>query len=182
MGILARSSVLVCLATGWGSLLLAQASGTEIVAKVGFIDVERVAVESKAGQEELARLKNVREQKTAEGETLKQEAQDLQTQIDDGRLSLPEGEMVELEKQLEDKMLALRRFADDAERVLQKEQEQAFARIEREVMPIIARVSEEQGFTLVFNKWESGLIYATEQADITDLILKLYDASVTEKE
>lgn len=172
-----RSSVVLCLIVTLGSVLVAQESNTPRPIRVGVIDVQRLVVESKTGKEVLDDLKNLREQKSAEGETLQQEVQDLQTRVQDGRQALSDGKVSELEKQLEDKLIELRRFADDTERVLQKEQDQAFARIEREVMPIIARVGEEQGFTLLFNKYESGLVFATEQVDITDLILVLYDES-----
>ncbi len=35
-------------------------------------------------------------------------------------------------------------------------------------MPVINQVGKEQGYTLIFRKFESGLIYADEAVDITD--------------
>jgi len=177
MSILGRSSVALCLMAVLGVGLQAQDNDGSSRTKVGVIDVQRLVVESKTGKTVLGQLRNLREQKTAEGEVLQQEIQDIQTRLQDGRQALSDDKVVELEKELENKLIELRRFADDAERVLQKEQDQAFARIERDVMPIIARVGEEQGFTLLFNKYESGLVFATEQVDITDLILQLFDAN-----
>lgn len=178
MSILGRSSVVLYLLAALGSVLPAQDSDLGGPTKVGIIDVQRLVIESKTGKEVLEELKNLREQKTAEGEVLQQEIRDLQARLQDGRQALSDDKVVELEKRLEDKLIELRRFADDADRILQKEQDQAFARIERDVMPIIARVGEEQGFTLLFNKYESGLVFATEQVDITNLILRLYDENV----
>jgi len=177
MSILGRSSVALCLMAVLGAVLHAQDNDGGSRTKVGVIDVQRLVVESKTGKTVLGQLRNLREQKTAEGEVLQQEIQDIQARLQDGRHALSDDKVVELEKELENKLIELRRFADDAERVLQKEQDQAFARIERDVMPIIARVGEEQGFTLLFNKYESGLVFATEQVDITDLILQLFDAN-----
>lgn len=182
MWISTRWSVGLCLAMAWAGAVSAQETASSSTTKIGIIDVQRLVSESRTGKEVLDRLRNLREQKAAEGDAMKQEVQDLQARLQEGRRSMSEERLVELEKQLEDKMLELRRFADDADRMLQKEQDQAFARIEREVMPIIARVGDEQGFTLLFNKFESGLIYAAEPTDITDLILQLYDESVSEKE
>ena len=177
MSILGRSSVALCVMAVLGSILPAQDSDGAAPTKVGVIDVQRLVVESKTGKTVLGELRNLREQKTAEGEVIQQEVQDLQARLRDGRQALSDDKIVELEKELENKLIELRRFADDAERVLQKEQDQAFARIERNVMPIIVRVGEEQGFTLLFNKYESGLVFAAEQVDITDLILQLFDAN-----
>ena len=51
-----------------------------------------------------------------------------------------------------------------------------FAAIERQVMPIINDVGTELGYTLIFNKFESGLVFALDSADITDMILQRFDS------
>ena len=169
-------SVLVI--AGWGGVARAQTAAGAQQMKVGVIDVQRLVFESATGKEAIERLKNLREQKTAEGAGLQQEIEDLQQRVADGRLSLSEDRIADLEKQLEDKMIMLRRFSDDADRELQKEQEESFGRIEKQVMPIISAVGAEQGYTMIFNKFNSGLLFAEDQVDITDLILQRFDASV----
>lgn len=158
----------------------AQGDATVAPMKVAVIDVQRLVFESATGKEVIERLKNLREQKSAEGAGLQQEIEDLQQRVADGRLSLSEDRLADLEKELEDKMILLRRFSDDADRELQKEQEEAFSRIERQVMPIISAVGAEEGFTVIFNKFNSGLLYAEDQVDITDLILERFNDSVQE--
>ncbi|HXO20202.1 MAG TPA: OmpH family outer membrane protein, partial [Thermoanaerobaculia bacterium] len=49
--------------------------------------------------------------------------------------------------------------------------------IDQRVMPVINQVGKEQGYTLIFRKFESGLIYADEAIDITDLVIKRLDAA-----
>ena len=159
------------------ALAQAESSGGQQM-KVAVIDVQRLVFESSSGKEAIEKLKNLREQKTAEGAGLQQEIEDLQQRVADGRLSLSEDRIADLEKQLEDKMIMLRRFSDDADRELQKEQEESFARIERQVMPIISSVGAEEGYTMIFNKFNSGLLFAEDQVDITDLILQRFDSSV----
>jgi hypothetical protein len=44
-------------------------------------------------------------------------------------------------------------------------------------MTIINQVGTELGYTMIFNKFESGLVYAQEGVDITDLILQRFDSS-----
>ena len=173
-----RARVLFCLTGACGLLAIAQSEAIAAEIQVGVIDVQRLVLESRRGQVILDRLKNLREQNTAEGEILQQEIQLLQGRHQEAGASLSAERLAELEKELEEKIIEFRRFADDAERVLEKEQDDAFARIEREVMPIIDRVGREQGFTLMFNKYESGLVFAADEVDITDLILQLYDESV----
>ena len=173
-----RARALSCLICAMGFFAVAQTDAIAADTRVGVIDVQRLVLESRRGQVILDQLKNLREQKAAEGEILQQEIQMLQGRLQEAGASLSAERMAELEKELEEKIIEFRRFADDAERVLEKEQDDAFARIEREVMPIIDRVGREQGFTLLFNKYESGLVFAADEVDITGLILQLYDESV----
>jgi Skp family chaperone for outer membrane proteins len=44
-------------------------------------------------------------------------------------------------------------------------------------MPVINQAGKELGYTLIFRKFESGLIYADEAVDITDSIIKRLDAA-----
>ncbi|GMU66486.1 MAG: hypothetical protein AMXMBFR36_27600 [Acidobacteriota bacterium] len=145
--------------------------------KIAVIDVRRLVTDSVAGKEALARLKTLQDQKVAEART-KQEAIDaLRKRLNEGRLSLADDKIAELEKQLEDQVTAYRRFQEDAERELNKTQEQSFAEIERRVAPIIEQAGREGGYTLIFNKYQSGLVYADEASDITSQIVTRFDAA-----
>jgi outer membrane protein len=145
--------------------------------KIAVIDVRRLVTDSVAGKEALAKLKTLQEQKVAEAKS-KQEAIDaLRKRLNEGRLSLADDKIAELEKQLEDQVTSYRRFQEDAERELNKTQEQSFAEIERRVAPIIEQAGREGGYTLIFNKYQSGLVYADEAADITSDIVRRFDAA-----
>ena len=160
---------------------LAQPSATSTTT-VAVIDVQRLVLESAKGQAALTRLRNLTEQKQAEADALQQEIQDLQTRVQAGRVSLSEERLAELEKELEDKIIGYQRFESDAEREMQEEQATAFADIENEMMPIITQAGEELQHTLVFNKFSSGLLFAKEEVDITDLILERYNAATAGEE
>ena len=144
--------------------------------KIGIIDVTRLVTDSAAGKEVLGMLQQLSESKGADLQVLANELESLQAQINEGRLSLSEARISELERQIEDKTIAFRRARDDADRQLQEMQAERFGEIERQVMPIINEVGAASGYTLIFNKFESGLVYAQGTADITDEILQRFDA------
>ncbi|MDH3255892.1 MAG: OmpH family outer membrane protein [Acidobacteriota bacterium] len=145
--------------------------------KFGVINVGRLLEESQAGQEALQRLKNLREQKEAEAKGQEDKIKGLRDRINEGRLSLSEEKLAEMQKELEEQIISYQRFQDDAQREFQKLQVGIFENIQRQVMPIITAAGKEQGFTMIFNKFESGLVFAVEEIDITDLILEKFDAS-----
>ncbi len=144
--------------------------------KVAVINTEQVLLESETGKAALADLRKLREAKEAEGQALQQEVEDLRKRLSEGRLSLAEDKIAELEQQLEEKGIELRRFQDDASRELNKRRDDVLAAIDRKVLPIINQVGSEQGYSLIFRKFESGLVFASEEVDITAEIIRRLDA------
>lgn len=145
--------------------------------KVAVIDVRRLVTDSVAGKESLARLRKLQEDRVTEAKTKQDEIEQLRKRLGEGRLSLSDDKIAEMEKQLEEKVTGFRRFQEDAEKELNKSQELAFAEIERRVAPIIEQAGKEGGYTLMFNKYQSGLVYADEAADITNQIIQRFDAA-----
>jgi outer membrane protein len=151
------------------------------VTRVAVIDVRRLVTDSVAGKEAIAKLRQLQDQRISEGRSKQEEIEQLRKRINDGRMSLAEDRLAQLERELEEKMTALRRFQEDAERELNKSREAAFGEIERRVGPIIEQVGTEGGYTLIFNKFESGLVFAADSADITDEIIRRFDAQVAKE-
>jgi len=145
--------------------------------KIAVINTEQILLESQAGKKAIADLKKVQDQKEAELGAKQEEIKALQAKIDSGRLSLTQDKLADMEKQLEDKVIAARRLQDDASRDLNKRKDDVLGAVDQRVMPIINQLGKEQGFTLIFRKFESGLIYADEAVDITPMVIQRLDAA-----
>ncbi len=143
--------------------------------KVAVIDVQRVVSESDPGKEALQKLAGLRDAKAQEGQTLQQELQALRDQFSKQQLTLSEQRLEELQKQIQDKGIALQRFQDDATRELEEVRTKELGRLEQQIMPIINDIGQEQGLTLIFNKFQSGLVYADETVDITDEVIRRFN-------
>jgi len=145
--------------------------------KIAVIDTEQSLLSSPTGKKALADLKKLQEQKEGEIRTKAQELKDLQTKISEGRLSLAQDKLADLGKQYEEKEISLRRFQDDATRELNKKRDEILGQIDQRVMPVINQAGKEMGYTLIFRKFESGLIYADEAIDITNAIIQRLDGA-----
>jgi outer membrane protein len=155
----------------------AQAPAGAGAIKIAVIDTERVLLASETGKKALTDLKKLQEAKENEVKAKQQEIKDLQTKVQDGRMSLAQDKLSEMEKQLEDKVIALRRLQDDATRELNKKRDDVLAQIDQKVMPVINQAGKDLGYTLIFRKFESGLIYADEAIDITNQIIQRLDGA-----
>ena len=157
---------LVCV----GSPVLAQQ-------KIAVIDVARIMTESKRGQEVVRQLEKLQVDKRAELDDLNNEMVELRNRIQEGRLSLAEDALEKLRMQLQEMAVKLERAREDAERELQAMQQNDIKKVEDDVLPIIQEVGRELGYTLIFNKFQSGLVFAADEVDITDEILARFNAA-----
>lgn len=166
---LSAVAVAAALALGAAAPLAAQGQ------KIAIIDTERILTASATGKTALESLTALREQKTQQGKALETQLTDLQNRLQEGRLSLSDDKIAELQRQVEDKALEMRRFQDDANRELATRRDEVLAQVDEKVMPVINRFGQEQGYDLIFRKFESGLIYAADAVDITDEVIAALD-------
>jgi outer membrane protein len=145
--------------------------------KVAVIDVQRVVAESDPGKEAIQKLKAISDAKIQEGQAMQQEMATLQDQYNKQRFTVSEVRMAEMSKELEDKSIAIRRFEDDAKRELDEVRRRELGGLEERILPIINQIGVEEGITLIFNKFQSGLVYADEAVDITDDVIRRFNTA-----
>jgi len=161
----------------WLVALVALAVPATAQISVAVIDVQRVVTDSDPGKESLQRLRTLQDEKIAEGRTLQSELEGLRDQVNKQRLTLSEQKLAEMSGQIEDKTIALQRFEDDAKRSLEEARRTALGRLEERIMPIINQIGKERGLTLIFNKFQSGLVYADDAVDITDDVIRRFNTA-----
>ena len=149
--------------------------------RIAVIDTEKILLSSAAGKKAMADLKKLQETKENDLRARAQELKDLQAKINDGRLSLAQDKLADMAKQAEEKDIQLRRAQDDANRELTKKRDDMLAQIDERVMPVINKVGHELGYTLIFRKFESGLIYADDAVDITGIVVQRLDSAAQGK-
>ena len=144
--------------------------------KIAIIDTEQVLLGSQAGKQALADLKRLQETKEAEGRDKASKLKDLQTRLAETRAGLSQPEIEELTRQIEGLTNDLRSFQDAASRELNQRRDGMLGSIDQQVMPVINQIGKEQGYTLIFRKFESGLIYADDSIDITATVIQRLDS------
>ncbi|MFN2387657.1 MAG: OmpH family outer membrane protein [Thermoanaerobaculia bacterium] len=146
--------------------------------RVAVIDVERLVRDSALGKEAFARLKRINDSKKGEAEKLAKEIREMEQKLADQGQSLADDKREALQKQYQEKAMSFKRFNEDATRELDQQQKKELAELERRVMPVIAQVGREKGFTMIFNKFQSGLVFADDAADVTDDVLRRFNTTV----
>ena len=165
MVVAALASILV------GIPLAAQES---ISAKIGVFDADRVLAESQPGQQALALFNQLRDQRVGELQVQQNQINTLQQQA----MTAPAGspDAARLQREMEDLMLRLERLQQDVQQELGLRQNELTLEITQMVADIIDTMGEEEGYTLIFNAVQSGLVYVGPTLDITEVIIERINA------
>lgn len=148
---------------------------TSAPSRVAVINVQRVLLESEQGKAARTKLEKVAAQKQETAQAMRTELENLEKEISTKRLSLSQDKLEEMTKQYDEKKIALQRFAQDADRELKAEEQKTLIELEKSIRPVIDQIGKEMGFALIFNKLESGLVYASDAVEITDTVIKRYN-------
>ncbi len=158
-------------------IMMAMAMPAVAQSKIAVIDVQRVVTESDPGKEVMQKLRVLSDAKAQEGQNLQQGMATLQDQFNKQRFTVSEQRQAEMSKEIEDAQIEIRRFQDDAQRELQEAQRRELGGLEEQILPIINQVGQAEGYTLIFNKFQSGLVYADEAVDITDRVIQMFNTA-----
>jgi outer membrane protein len=156
----------------------ASASSVPANPRVAVIDVERLVRDSALGKEAFTRLKKINDGKKADADKLAKEIREMEQKLADQGQSMTEDKREALQKQYQEKAMSFKRFNEDATRELDQAQKKELAELERRVMPVISQVGREKGYTMIFNKFQSGLVFADDSADVTEEVLRRFNTTV----
>ena len=147
-------------------------------ARLAVIDVQKVLTQSTAGKAAYEKLKKMQEDKLEKAKSMDEELRKLDTEISTKKISLSEDKLTDMQKQLADKRIAMQRYAQDADREIGEARDRELQALEAKIKPVIDGIGKEMGIAVIFNKFESGLVYASDAIDITDTVIKRFNEAV----
>jgi outer membrane protein len=146
--------------------------------RVAVIDVQKVLTQSTAGKAAYEKLKKMQDDRVAKAKAMDDELRKLDADIAAKRISLSEDKLADMQKQLADKRINMQRYAQDADREIGEARDRELQALEAKIKPVIDALGKEMGLAAIFNKFESGLVYASEAIDITDTVVKRFNEAV----
>jgi outer membrane protein len=164
----------VCACLVFVGLLMASPLAYAQAIKVGIFDMDRVFTESKRWAKERdafvkrgKALQEAFEKKAAELKTLKESLEKKA-----GMLS--EQARKEKEREYQQKARELDRMGQDSDTELKQMNKESAARFNKSLMTVMKKLGQEEKYTLIL---EASIVpYASKEIDITDQVLKAFDA------
>lgn len=169
-------------ATHWTFLLVALLGPAASMAqeaaplRIAIVDMERVVFESRAGQDLQSRLEGFRQSAESELSAMRGQAQDLQRRASEAAASPTGAGLAELRQELEEVGAQIQRRQEDLQREMQRVQTEGLQQIESQLQPVFEQFQDEMNYDVIFNRVNSAIVKASDRVEITDEIVRRYDA------
>jgi len=142
--------------------------------KIGIINPQVVLQNSTKGKEAIERLKTLQLSKQKKYEAMQKEIDALEKETLSPALNQESRDKKTLD--LQNKMVDIKRFAEDAQKDSMAVQQREFESIQRDLMPIIEKIAQADGYSLILDLNTAGVTYFEPTIDITEKVVKAYDA------
>lgn len=144
--------------------------------KIGVINAQEIIQKTKRGLAIQGKLENLQKQKAAGLQTLNDSIKKLEKDLLSPALNNATREKKSVE--LQTKRTTLKRQYEDAQRDFQRESQKMLVDLEKELIPLIESVGKSKGYTVIFDRQRSGIVYFDGSADITAEVIKVIDAKL----
>jgi outer membrane protein len=158
-----------------GCLLLAAPAFAEN--KLGFVDLQKALNQSEAGKVATEKMKKMVQDFQVQVDAKEKELKKLKEDLDKQRLLLSKEALEVKERDLQQKLREAQRFATDKEEELQKQEDSLTKQIIDDLKRIVDSIGEKEGYAFIFAPVEPVVLYADDKIDLTDAVIKAYDAS-----
>jgi outer membrane protein len=160
---------------------LALTSFAQESVKIGVVNSNEVIQKSTEGKAVMAQLQDKDKSNSSKIATMDEKIRELETKLNTQRLTLTQESILQLTSELERKRTERKRFAEDSLRELQELRFRLFTKVQDEVIPIIEGLGKERNLDMIFDLANSGAVYFNPIVDLTEEVIKRYDASKAAK-
>jgi outer membrane protein len=149
--------------------------------KIGYVDLQKCLMQSIKGKKAFEELK-------AKKEKMQKDLDKRQTNLDQMKASLekqgmmlsPEAKRAK-EKDFQRKLRDFKDMYNDFTEEMKIQEEKKKQIIFKDLSKIIETVGKKGGYALILEKNTSGILWAPDNADLTDVVIKAYDEEVSKK-
>jgi len=166
----AKLSVIGCLC-----LLGATAHADEGL-RVGVIDVRKVLIETKPGQQyrvELEKMVKERRDKLGKDEAV---IKSLQEKFEKDKLVLSDQQKEQKKKEIDDKIVTYQKAAQEADQEVKKRDHEILDKASAAVNEIVAQIAKQEKLAMVVERNQTLILWLNEPIDITERVAKAYEA------
>ena len=165
------SMMVVCMLLGTASL-----AGAEGTMKIAYVDMQEALNTADAGKKAKEVFKGEVDRLQKDLDKQQEELKSMNEELEKQAYLLSDETRAKKEKEYQEKLKNFKRFYQDSQEKLQEKDAQLTRKIIIDLRKIIEELGKEKGYTLIFEKSESSLLYADKGIDLTGEVVKKYNA------
>jgi len=144
--------------------------------KIGSVDMQRTVNECNAGKE----AKNILAKEVEKVQRLiaekQKEIQEMKETLEKQGLMLTLEARAAREKEYQTKIRDYQRWGEDIQNEVNQKRTEMEKNIAIGLQKVVEKLGEDEGYTLILEKNENIVLFTSKVTDITDLVIKTYDA------
>ncbi len=174
-----RLAALALAASLAGPAVWAQSGGAAAptLTKVGVINVQVAITSTSEGKQAAAELQSQFAPRQSELDGLRRQIEDIQTRLRTGSSTLSDDEKARLSREGDQLSRQFQRKQQDSQDDFNEAQREVVDRIGRKMIDVLDKYSKENGYGVIFDTsaQNTPVVYAANQIDVTQEIIRLYD-------
>jgi outer membrane protein len=144
--------------------------------KIALVDMQRAANECREGIEaKKALVKEVEKYRLLSVEKQK-ELQTMKDSLEKQALMLTPDARAAKEKEFQNKGREFQRWVEDGQNEIKSKEMEMLKTIAMGLQKVVQKMGADEGYTLVLEKNEEFVLYASKTIDLTDRVIKTFDA------
>jgi outer membrane protein len=144
--------------------------------KIAYVDIQRAVNESNAGKDAKKVItKDVEKFQRLIADKQK-ELQTMKESFEKQALMLTQDARANKEKEYQNKLREFQRWGEDSQNEINQKRMEMERNISIGLLKVIQKVGADEGYTLILDKNENIVLFASKAIDVTDRVIKAYDA------
>ena len=144
--------------------------------KIAYVDIQKAVNESNAGKEAKKVITKDVEKFQRLAADKQKELQTLKESLDKQVLMLTPDARASKEKEYQNKLREFQRWGEDTQNEVNQKRMEMERSISAALMKVIQKIGTDEGYTVILERNENIVLYASKAIDITDRVIKAYDA------
>jgi len=168
----------------WAQVSGAGAAAAMPQLKLAVINVQVAITSTAEGKQAAAELQSQFAPRQTELDNMRKQIEDLQTRLRTGSTTLSDDEKARLAREGDQMTRGYQRKQQESQDDFNDAQQEVVNRIGRKMMEVLDKYSKENGYVIVFDtsSQQTPVIYAANQIDMTQEIIRLYDQNYPVKQ
>jgi len=159
-----------------GGLLAEEVYPQNINIKIGSVDIQKAVNDCNAGKEAKKGLTKEVEKFQVLIAQKQRELQEMKESLEKQGLMLNPETRAARENELQARLRDFQRWGEDVQNEINQKRTEMERNIYVGLQKVIQKLGIDEGYTLILEKNENILLFTSKSTDITDLVIKAYDA------